>query len=562
MRHIYKALLIFVFLLTASCSTGDLPSLSIQPSQDVYEQDAVEKTSSMDVIWMIDNSGSMKPFQDQIRKNFISFLKDFTSKNFDDFQIGVSVTDGFLDFNFDIFKDWNDLTGKFLASDLPCKDDETSDCYDYEEDTKGRFRSEVTSEGLSYTNSDLKYTNCDVCYSDPNDKSTISGGRDIRILSNLVLDELRHICELVNNDDDTTNNCEDVNDPGVKISGDEKFLDLFDQIIASVGLEGSGDERALQSIQAARLNPRNKDLFRDETHLAVIIVSDEDDMSVNQQAHCKGTVFDDNSGALYCSNPYPTLFYTDLLELATDKTLGVTVHNIGINPKGDGYQGDYFKGPEFLNIFRHARNPEAARTAYISGMKNNYDDNSSVVTYESITNDDGNIVTEKKIIPAEDLEYRISGPLHNRSPFQSWTDNDPERKECRTIAIPGIKNGAARFFSRRNTELAESLNGVVTSLCADFAESLENISKKIIEATSEFFLGDDNVPSQAILDQKLLFVAIKNVGEDLFTTIARDKTRANGWDYNPINNSIVFFGDAVPENKAKISIVFDREALN
>ena len=419
-----------VFLLNASCSPGDV------------EQDTVERNSSMDVLWMIDNSGSMYPFQAQIRKNFISFLENFNSKNFDDFQIGVTVTDGFLDFNFDTFATWSNINSSFSANNLPCKDGQKSDCYDYETDTEKRF--------ISKTNSALQHTNCDVCYSDLNDKSTLGAGREISVLSNLVLDELRQVCEIVNNDNDTTNNCEDVNAPGVKISGDEKFLDLFNQIIASVGVYGSGYESPMQSIQAARLNPRNKDFFRDDTHLAVIIVSDEDDMSVNHGDTLRQF--------------YPVSFYKDLLELTTNKRLGVTVHNIGYAAKG-----------------------------------------------ESCIGSDQSI------------------------------------------------------YSKRNTELAESLNGVVASLCGDFAKSLKDISTKIIEATSEFLLGGCNVPSQDIvkyyLNEGLVFVSVRNVGEDLFKSIARDKTRTNGWDYNADNNSILFFGNAVPENKAKISIVFDQETL-
>ena len=548
-RHIYKTLLTFVFLLTASCSTGDLPSISIQPSQDIYEQDAVKRTSSMDILWVIDNSNTFKPFQDKIRENFVSFLDDFTSKKFNDFQVGVTVTDGFLDFDFDTFKEWNKIDAPFSASDLPCKDkdenedeneneDETSDCYDYVIDFDARFK-------FGTKNSILKHTNCDVCYGDPSDKSTIGHGREISILTNLVLDELKLICEIVNNDDNTNNNCEDTDAPGVAISGDKKFLDLFDQIIVNVGIGGSFDERVMQSIQAARLNKNNKDLFREKAHLAVIIASDEDDTSVNTQKECTSNP-DDNSGVIYCPNLYPVKFYKDLLELATDKEQGVTIHNIGINPKGDGYQSDYFKSPEFLEVFKGS---EDARTAYMSGMNNNYDDNASVVTSTGV-------------IATKDLDYRTN----RDAPFKSWTDNDPERKECRTIKIPEIdkedgsdKIGEARFFSRRNTELAESSNGIVASLCADFAESLKKISIKIIEATSEFFLGDDNIPSQAILDQGLVFVAIRDVGEELFRTIDRDKTRTNGWDYNADNNSIVFFGNAVPENKSEVSIVFDRE---
>jgi len=524
------------FLLITSCGSGDDPSISIQPSQDIYEQAAIERISSMDILWVIDNSGSMKSFQDQIRDNFISFMQDFTARNYDDFQIGVTVTDGFKDFNNDEFSNWSGINSNLTSADLPCDEGQTTGCHDYS--SVGGL-----TDRFSTTNrSQLKGATCDECYSDPQDESTIAQGRVVRILSQDILAELRTVCEVLNNDADTTNNCEKDDSPGVLATGDEMFLELFDSIIDNTGVSGSGDERAFQSIQAARLNPLNKNLFRDSTHLAVVIVSDEDDTSVEDTStRCAGYRQKDEYGALYCPNSYEPSFFKDFLELGANATLGVTVHNMGLNPKGSGYSRSLFLENGFLSVFEGEAEADRipARDKYISGMLNDYNDN--------------------EVLPLGDFDFRVNNMDQVR--YQSWVDNEADRKECRTIQIPLANNIFQRFFSRRHTELAESSGGVVASLCSDFAVSLQNIAQTIIERTSEFFLGD-NVPSQSILDQNLVFVAIRNPNETEFTTITRDSNQVNGWDYNSVNNSIVFFGDAIPQNEAEISVVFDRESLN
>jgi|GEM_PF-3706057 len=525
----------FIVFLLISCGSGNNPSISIQPSNDVFDQEAIERNSSMDILWVIDNSGSMRSFQDQLRANFTSFIEDFISKNLSDFQIGVTVSDGFRDFRNNAFTSFSNINNDFSANDLPCKEGQVSNCYDYanESGPNSRFQSTNFSR--------LKSTDCDVCYSDPNNTNTIGQGREISVLSDVLLAELVAVCNIVNNDADTSNNCEDVDEPNVTVSGVDKFLDLFDQIMLQTGTNGSGDERIFQSIQAARLNPDNSELFREDTHLAVILVSDEDDTSVeNLSNRCTGYMQDDEYGALHCPNAFDPGYYKNFLELASNDVLGVTVHNMGINPKGSGYSSSMFLENNFLNVFGSESSTAAqiaARDNYISGMADNYGDN--------------------EVLPLSSFQFRRP---NGNDPFDSWVNNEAERKECRNVQIPLANNIFARFFSRRHTELAESTGGIVASLCADFATSLDNIAQVIFERTSEFFLGDQ-VPSASTLANNELFVAIRNPGETEFTVIPKDTSGTNGWNYNPANNSIIFFGDSIPVNGAAISVIFDRQTL-
>ncbi len=525
----------FIVFLLISCSSGNDPSISIQPSNDVFDQQAIERNSSMDILWVIDNSGSMRSFQDQLRANFTSFIEDFISKNLSDFQIGVTVSDGFRDFRNNVFTNFSTTSSDFSSNDLPCTEGQLSNCFDYANDNGPNSRFQST--GFSR----LKSTTCDVCYSNPNDTNTIGQGRQISVLSDVLLAELIAVCNIVNNDTNPSNNCEDTDEPNVTVSGADKFLDLFDQIMLETGTGGSGDERVFQSLQAARLNPENSELFREDTHLAVIIVSDEDDTSVEDTSdRCDGYRQDDEYGALHCPNAFNPGYYKNFLELASNDVLGVTVHNMGINPKGNGYSRPMFLENNFLNVFNTESSTAeqiAARDNYISGMANTYSDN--------------------EVLPLSSFQFRRP---NDNDPFDSWVNNEAERKECRNIQIPLATNIFARFFSRRHTELAESTGGVVASLCADFSTSLSNIAQVIFERTSEFFLGDQ-VPSASTLANNELFVAIRNPGEPEFRVIQRDTSGINGWNYNPANNSIIFFGDAIPVNGAAISVIFDRETL-
>lgn len=60
---------------------------------DSYTQQAASK---IDVLWVVDNSGSMAPRQDNLGRNFSSFIDLFTRSSID-FRIGVTTTDIFKD---------------------------------------------------------------------------------------------------------------------------------------------------------------------------------------------------------------------------------------------------------------------------------------------------------------------------------------------------------------------------------------------------------------------------------------------------------------------------------
>ena len=81
-------------LLLASCTSGS-QSVSVLQSADSFSQNADSVNNKIDILWVVDNSGSMDPYQAKLAANFNSFISQFQTKGFD-FQIGVTTTDAYL----------------------------------------------------------------------------------------------------------------------------------------------------------------------------------------------------------------------------------------------------------------------------------------------------------------------------------------------------------------------------------------------------------------------------------------------------------------------------------
>lgn len=68
------------------------PSLSLLSDSDVFNQQTSTLNNKIDILWVIDNSGSMAPAQTNLASNFNSFINNFSNKGYD-FRIGVTTTD-------------------------------------------------------------------------------------------------------------------------------------------------------------------------------------------------------------------------------------------------------------------------------------------------------------------------------------------------------------------------------------------------------------------------------------------------------------------------------------
>jgi hypothetical protein len=85
--------------------------------EDTFSQNSKVTSVPIDILWVIDNSGSMETSQNQVASNIAGFINKFKDTNFD-FRIAVTTTEAYLSispFNAgaakSLFKDGTDATG-------------------------------------------------------------------------------------------------------------------------------------------------------------------------------------------------------------------------------------------------------------------------------------------------------------------------------------------------------------------------------------------------------------------------------------------------------------------
>jgi hypothetical protein len=241
----------------AGCG-AETPSFSILPDTENFQQSTESINTKIDVLWVIDNSGSMATSQAQVASNFQSFIEDFETKNFD-FQMAVTTTDAYL-----AHPDWQDHYDDFLAL-APLIH---AEIYDGQPQTDMSLFKDGTA-------------------------GTYSG---ISIM-----------------DQNTAN-----------------LSSVFTTNILQ-GIVGYGDERAFQGMRTALEDARNSGLVRENSFLAVIIVTDEDDFShpgfwVNQ--FNRGMIDDNTDSSLDPIDDYLT--FLDGITGSTESKKNYNVSSITI----------------------------------------------------------------------------------------------------------------------------------------------------------------------------------------------------------------------------------------
>lgn len=85
--------LVSSLLLTTGCDKGG-SSFSILSNSSQYQQEVTYEPRKIDVLFVIDNSGSMSSSQMSLANNFPSFINHFKSKGYD-FKIAVTTSDAY-----------------------------------------------------------------------------------------------------------------------------------------------------------------------------------------------------------------------------------------------------------------------------------------------------------------------------------------------------------------------------------------------------------------------------------------------------------------------------------
>jgi hypothetical protein len=93
MASLKVKVLLFAAVILAGC--GSQMNFTIGSNGQIFKQSNGILTNQIDVLWVIDNSGSMAPYQDRLAANFDSFVNIFVAKGFD-FRIAVTTTEAYM----------------------------------------------------------------------------------------------------------------------------------------------------------------------------------------------------------------------------------------------------------------------------------------------------------------------------------------------------------------------------------------------------------------------------------------------------------------------------------
>src|SRR5579859_2945781 len=94
MKTIYKKVIVLgaLLMMASGCSNGGT-TYSLLASGQSFKQAKVN--SKVDLLWVVDNSGSMLPLQTNLTNNLHAFIDQFVTKDFD-FHIAVTSSDAYL----------------------------------------------------------------------------------------------------------------------------------------------------------------------------------------------------------------------------------------------------------------------------------------------------------------------------------------------------------------------------------------------------------------------------------------------------------------------------------
>lgn len=132
---------------------------------------------------------------------------------------------------------------------------------------------------------------------------------------------------------------------------------------------------------------------------------------------------------------------------------------------------------------------------------------------------------------------------------------DYTQRNAVVFAIVGdLPNGCQQTSTRDDfepgqgyVEVANATGGQFGSLCGDMRQNLEDVARAATGIASAYELSA--TPASATLR-----VAIGPPGQPRLIP----RSRTNGFDYDPINNRIIFIGDAVPEDGFEIVVAYRR----
>jgi len=124
-----------------------------------------------------------------------------------------------------------------------------------------------------------------------------------------------------------------------------------------------------------------------------------------------------------------------------------------------------------------------------------------------------------------------------------------------TFAIVGdLPNGCVQSTTRDDfepgqgyVEVANATGGEFGSLCGDMTKNLQNVARVATALASEY--GLSNLPASASIR-----IAIGPAGSGRII----HRSRTDGFDYDPVTNRVIFYGDARPKDGEEVAIAYRR----
>lgn len=100
------------FIINAGCGS-DSSTFSILPDSESFQQSTDSVNTKIDILWVVDNSNSMRTSQEDLANNFGSFIANFQAKGYD-FKMAVTTSDAYLaDTKYLSFYNYNGVYGNY-----------------------------------------------------------------------------------------------------------------------------------------------------------------------------------------------------------------------------------------------------------------------------------------------------------------------------------------------------------------------------------------------------------------------------------------------------------------
>lgn len=89
----------FALIVLSACGSGD-PNFSLLPETDVFQQSTSSFNNKIDIIWMIDASGTMVNHQSNLANNFSDFINGFVGQGYDYNMVVTGVDSWVREYNY------------------------------------------------------------------------------------------------------------------------------------------------------------------------------------------------------------------------------------------------------------------------------------------------------------------------------------------------------------------------------------------------------------------------------------------------------------------------------